>query len=797
MNEVPLNELLKKKKISQKTYDKVLIAKQYIERKYNLKVIKNLEWNEIISKINSLNVTEEEKNLIKNNVYAQETLKYRKSRAKQTIHDYESIKIIGRGAFGEVHVCRNKITDEIVAIKKIKKEVLDIKNQVIHVKNEQLFMSKVKSPWIVELKASFQDNDYLYLVMEFLQGGDLMNILIKKDVLTEEEARFYVAEIILAIESIHKLDCIHRDIKPDNVLIDKSGHIKLTDFGLSKISDKIFQNNFEKNLNLNNNKIKDNGKPTHNKNYSCVGTAYYVAPEVLNKKGYGPEVDWWSLGVIFFEMLVGYVPFCSKETNEACYKVLNWKKYLKIPDTARMSREAEDLIFKLINSPKHRLGANGVEEIKSHPFFYGFNWDNILNIKPPFIPFLRSEYDTSYFDVFDKVESFYPHYNKKYKLKRRKNIEYIDYSFKNDSLNDISLNEEYLKALQVVDELKKKSKKDHSYEKGKNQVKISKKRSNGANTFGLLKLYSTTRNETYSICNSKNNYSLKDNAILKTSSNNSSISKVNKILNINSKHNSISNCSYSGISKNKVNIIKIGNKKNIKMNIIKNRSLNRVKIPLGVNQSLKKMRKSKNSICPKYIYLNSNKNLKKGVSMNKIVLPHSINHCKSYCGKKNNKNKKEMNLKYNRSHMNLRRININKNNIGHNDKIKKIFGLNNINNVNNNETHLLYSKYNKEQKNCITQVDNSINSINDNLYSIKLKNKSFRLFLNGKNTELFFKRNIPLKTKKNIKVNVNKSPNTYMKVHKTTYYNGAYNISKNINNKTEYINNSFDNKKEI
>ena len=788
MNEVPLNELLKKKKISQKTYDKVLIAKQYIERKYNLKLIKNIEWNEIITKINSLNATEEEKNLIKNNVYKQETIKYRKSRAKQTIHDYESIKIIGRGAFGEVHVCRNKKTDEIVAVKKIKKEVLDNKNQVIHIKNEQLFMSKVKSPWIVELKASFQDYDYLYLVMEFLQGGDLMNILIKKNVLNEEEARFYVAEIVLAIESIHKLDCIHRDIKPDNVLIDKSGHIKLTDFGLSKISDKIFQNNFQKNLNLNNNNIKDNGKPSHNKNYSCVGTAYYVAPEVLNKKGYGPEVDWWSLGVIFFEMLVGYVPFCSKETNEACYKVLNWKKYLKIPDTARMSREAEDLIFKLINSPKRRLGANGAEEIKSHPFFYGFNWDNILNIKPPFIPFLRSEYDTSYFDVFDKVESFYPHYNNKYKFKRRQNMEYLDYSFKNDSLNDISLNEEYLKALQLVDKLKKKSKKNHSYEKGKNQVKIFKKRSNGANTFSLLKLYSTTQNETSSMYNSKNNNSLKDNVILKTSSNNSSISKINKILNINnSKHNSISNCSNSGISKNKVNIIKIGQKKNIKMNSIKNRSLNKIKIPLGVNHSLKKNAKIKKIICPIYIYINSNKNIKKGVSTNKIKLPISINHCKSYCGKRNNKNKNEINLKYNWSHMNTLRTNINKNNSGQNDKINRIFGLNNLNNVNNNETHLLYSKYNKEQN----------NSIKEKLYSIKLKNTSFRLFLNNKNSELFFKRNIPSKSKKNIKQNVNKSPNTYMKVHKTAYYNGAYNISKNINNKTEYINKSFDNKKEV
>ena len=788
--EVPLNELLKKKKISQKTYDKVLIAKQYIERKYNLKVIKNLEWNEIISKINSLNVTEEEKNLIKNNVYAQETLKYRKSRAKQTIHDYESIKIIGRGAFGEVHVCRNKITDEIVAVKKIKKEVLDNKNQVIHIKNEQLFMSKVKSPWIVELKASFQDYDYLYLVMEYLQGGDLMNILIKKDILTEEEARFYVAEIVLAIESIHKLDCIHRDIKPDNVLIDKSGHIKLTDFGLSKISDKIFQNNFEKNLNLNNNKTKDNGKPTHNKNYSCVGTAYYVAPEVLNKRGYGPEVDWWSLGVIFFEMLVGYVPFCSKETNEACYKVLNWKKYLKIPDSARMSREAEDLIFKLINSPKKRLGANGAEEIKSHPFFYGFNWDNILNIKPPFIPFLRSEYDTSYFDVFEKVESFYPHYNIRNKFKRRKNMEYLDYSFKNDSLNDLSLNEEYLKAVKAVEQLKKKSKKNNSYEKSKKQVKIYKKRSNGANTFGLLKLYSTSQNDNNSVCNTKNNNSLKDNVMLKTSSNNSSISKVNKIINISSKRNSISNCSYSGISKNKVNIIKIGQKKSIKINNIKNRSLNRIKIPLGVNHSLKKITKSKKSICPLYIYLKSNKNKKK-VSMNKIKLPNIINHCKSYCGKKNNKN--EINLKYNLSHMNIFGTNANKNNVGQNDKNNKLFVLNNINSVNNNATHVLYSKYNKDQKNYNTQMDNSYNSIN----TIKIKNKSFRLYLNNKNPEFFFKKNIPLKKQKNIKLSINKSPNSYMKVHKSTYYNGAYNISKNIKNKMEYINSSFDNKRDI
>jgi serine/threonine kinase 38 len=453
MYEIPLCQLLEQKKINQRTYDKVIIGKQYIERKYNLKAKKTKEWKDILLKINSLNITEEEKEIIKHNIYSQEITKFRKARIKQSVENYESIAIIGRGAFGEVHVCRDKTTDEIVAIKKIKKEELSNKNQIIHIKNEQLFMSKVKSPWIVELKASFQDNDYLYLVMEYVQGGDLMNILIKKDILTEEEARFYIAEIILAVESIHKLDCIHRDIKPDNILIDKDGHIKLTDFGLAKISDKIYDKIIDQNKSNHINVEIENGKPTHNKNYSCVGTAYYVAPEVLKKEGYGPEIDWWSVGVIFYEMLVGYVPFCSKDTNEACYKVLYWKKYVSIPSHVRISKEAEDLIFKLINSPKNRLGKNGAKEIKDHPFFYGFNWDNIQNIKPPFIPFLRSEYDTSYFETFEKKEPFCPSKNKEIK---RRNVEYLDYSFRNDSLNDISLNDEYEKAIKMINEKKKK-----------------------------------------------------------------------------------------------------------------------------------------------------------------------------------------------------------------------------------------------------------------------------------------------------------------------------------------------------
>ena len=168
--EIPLETLLKNKKINQRTYEKVKIAKEYIERKYNLKTMKDSKYNAILEKLNSKDISDEEKNKILEELH-QESEELRKTRQKQTIRDYESLAIIGRGAFGEVHVCRKIKTGEIVAIKKIKKELLAKKNQIIHVRNEQLFMSKVKSPWIVDLKASFQEDDFLFLVMEFLPGA--------------------------------------------------------------------------------------------------------------------------------------------------------------------------------------------------------------------------------------------------------------------------------------------------------------------------------------------------------------------------------------------------------------------------------------------------------------------------------------------------------------------------------------------------------------------------------------------------------------------------------------------------
>ena len=514
---VSLEKLLKEKQISQRTYDKVTIAKQIIERKYNLQGSKYTEWNNIIDKINSLDISEEQKDKIKQEIYNQEVTKYRKAREKQSIRDYESLSIIGRGAFGEVHVCREKKTGQIVAVKKIRKDVLVIKNQVIHVRNEQLFMSRVKSPWIVELKASFQEDDYLYLIMEYLPGGDFMNLLIKKDILSEEEARFYTAELILSIESIHKLDCIHRDIKPDNVLIDKTGHIKLSDFGLAKVSDKIFDKKEE---------IEDFQPNSHQKNFSCVGTAYYVAPEVLKKKGYGPEIDWWSVGVIFFEMLVGYAPFCSKETSEVCYKVLNWKKFLKIPSKVKISEEAEDLICKLINNPNERLGLKGADEIKKHPFFKGIDWDNIRKTKAPFIPKLKNDYDTSYFETFDIKEPFYPPMKRH---KKRKDIEYIGYTYKDENDDMLDLKDEYK---QIIENLNINNYKDlpeqhisnvtHSTKNTSNPSDINQKNYENNNVSKTI-----PNNNNNNINNNNVNNNLNNKKII-VNSNNNNVIKINK-----------------------------------------------------------------------------------------------------------------------------------------------------------------------------------------------------------------------------------------------------------------------------
>ena len=181
-----------------------------------------------------MGLSEQEKEIIKQEILHKESENYRLQRTKISVHDFIPRKIIGRGAFGEVRVCRDRKSNEVVAIKKMKKQEMIYKNQVAHVRAERDILTLANNPWIVELKCSFQDENYLYLVMEYLQGGDLMTLLMEKDILSEEMSRFYIAETILAIESVHNLNYIHRDLKPDNLIIGKDGHVKLSDFGLCK-----------------------------------------------------------------------------------------------------------------------------------------------------------------------------------------------------------------------------------------------------------------------------------------------------------------------------------------------------------------------------------------------------------------------------------------------------------------------------------------------------------------------------------------------------------------------------------
>jgi len=263
------------------------------------------------------------------------------------------------------------------------------------------------NPWVVKLHFSFQDDKNLYLVMEFLPGGDLMTILMKFDILTEEQTRFYIAETALAIWSVHQLNYVHRDLKPDNILLDRDGHIKLSDFGLCKAFDEpplpyLDQFQKEENRAINGADPKEMKKAhrTRKLAYSTVGTPDYIAPEVFAQTGYGHECDWWSLGVIMYECLVGYPPFYAEDPMSTCRKIVNWKKTLVFPEEAHLSQEASDIIQRLINDSSKRLT---FDEIKSHKFFKGLDWNSIRKQKASYTPNVTSETDVQNFDKFEPL----------------------------------------------------------------------------------------------------------------------------------------------------------------------------------------------------------------------------------------------------------------------------------------------------------------------------------------------------------------------------------------------------------
>ena len=420
-----------------------------------------------------LNIPEDQASKIKQEILHKEGENLRKKRQKISIFDFVPIKIIGKGAFGEVRICKYIPTNDIVAIKKMKKEEMHKKNQILHVRAERDVLSEARNQWIVELKFSFQDQKFLYLGMEYLPGGDLMTLLMEREILPEEDAKFYAAEMVLAIESVHEMGCIHRDLKPDNVLIGKDGHIKLSDFGLSKKLDFYIKDS--KILKNNNNLRKKNNENEYNKHlsyaehfnefknmkakkrreyaYSTVGTPDYIAPEVFTQKGYGKEVDWWSLGIIMFEMMIGYPPFYSESSTETCKKILDWKNNFEIKSEVNISNEAIDILKKLINDPEKRLGRNGADEIKKHPFFKNINWQHIKEtLIPPFIPELNGPYDSTYFDVYEETEPFYPlNNNGKYKKYQKKDMCFVDFTYNRENDKDYRIN--MVTALEVFDSI--------------------------------------------------------------------------------------------------------------------------------------------------------------------------------------------------------------------------------------------------------------------------------------------------------------------------------------------------------
>lgn len=348
-------------------------------------------------------------------------------RTKETPSNFQTIKVIGKGAFGEVKLVQRKSDGKIYALKSLIKTEMFKRDQLAHVRAERDIMADSKdNPWLVKLHASFQDSAYLYLLMEFLPGGDLMTMLIKYEIFSEDITRFYMAELVMAIEAVHKLGFLHRDIKPDNILLDRGGHVKLTDFGLSTGGKKTHDNAYYQNLLKNTSKDKNRNSGYFNDAinltvsnrgqintwrksrramaYSTVGTPDYIAPEIFNGQGYTYLCDWWSVGAIMFECLVGWPPFCAEEPTDTYRKIVNWRECLYFPEELVLSHNSESLIRSFLCDPEHRIGNEGGQhggatQIKNHPFFRGVIWDQLRNIRAPFEPRLSSNIDVSYFPI--------------------------------------------------------------------------------------------------------------------------------------------------------------------------------------------------------------------------------------------------------------------------------------------------------------------------------------------------------------------------------------------------------------
>ncbi|XP_026869529.2 microtubule-associated serine/threonine-protein kinase 1 isoform X1 [Electrophorus electricus] len=305
--------------------------------------------------------------------------------------DFQTIKLISNGAYGAVYLVRHRETRQRFAMKKINKQNLLLRNQVQQAFVERDILTFAENPFVVSMFCSFETRRHLCMVMEYVEGGDCATLLKNIGALPVEMARMYFAETVLALEYLHNYGIVHRDLKPDNLLITSMGHIKLTDFGLSKMG------LMNLTTNLYEGHIEKDAREFLDK--QVCGTPEYIAPEVILRQGYGKPVDWWAMGIILYEFLVGCVPFFGDTPEELFGQVISDDIAWPEGDEALPS-DAQNLISTLLQTnPLVRLGAGGAYEVKQHSFFAGLDWNSLLRQKAEFIPHLESEEDTSYFDT--------------------------------------------------------------------------------------------------------------------------------------------------------------------------------------------------------------------------------------------------------------------------------------------------------------------------------------------------------------------------------------------------------------
>lgn len=303
------------------------------------------------------------------------SITFQPTKVALTIEMFDLLRLIGKGSFGKVFQARKIDTGRIYALKVIRKaHIASRPGEITHILAERTVLALVNNPFIVGLKFSFQNTDRLYLAMPLINGGELFNHLQREGSFDIVRTRFYAAELLCALEHLHSFNVIYRDLKPENILLDYKGHIALCDFGLCKLD------------------MKNDSKTD-----TFCGTPEYIAPELLQGKGYTRSVDWWTLGTLLFEFLTGLPPFYDKNTNTMYQKILS--DPLKFP--SNMPSTARSIIMELLQrDPTKRLGSNGAEEIKKHMFFASVDWTKLMakKIQPPFKPSVTDNIDVSNFD---------------------------------------------------------------------------------------------------------------------------------------------------------------------------------------------------------------------------------------------------------------------------------------------------------------------------------------------------------------------------------------------------------------